>query len=537
MLWTLLALASWVALGGFIAYYGDLQGRRWGKKRVSWLGLRPKHTAILITSLTGALIALLSIVTLLAINKPLRDIVLRGEEAIRENRRLNAQLVEERVASVNSLREARNREQLVRADYENACRETADKQRQLEALNGKLADLDTQRRKLLLEYTDLQRDYFREKHQALQLQQVEIPRLQRNKRELWAWNKNAGEINRELGSENVSLGRQNMELTKNNQDLKDTNGKLTEGNRNLTGQRDELFKANSALMEANKQLVAGNEEEQQRANELTARLGQLNKDLAQLNHEFDFLSDERTSIAHSYLALRQGKFSLRAGAELARRTLDPHLTPDAVRRRLNELLDEASAEAISHGAVRGDNNRAVRIVSKRALTLTGAQDADESASLNFLADQLAASDTQVVVVVNAINNSVEGEQVLVELTPFVVQRIFAKDDMVAQCVVDAHQPSDRIFDAIVQFLNKEVRAAALKAGTIPQTDPETGERRIGSMLTSDLIKLAERIRRMGGQVILTAVAADQTTSADPLRLSFKLSHPPDTGRLGREALR
>ncbi|MCW3097115.1 MAG: hypothetical protein JWL77_2733, partial [Chthonomonadaceae bacterium] len=64
MLWTLLALLLWIVLGGFISYYGDLQGRRWGKRRVSWLGMRPKHTAILITSLTGGVIALLSVLTL-----------------------------------------------------------------------------------------------------------------------------------------------------------------------------------------------------------------------------------------------------------------------------------------------------------------------------------------------------------------------------------------------------------------------------------------------------------------------------------------
>ncbi len=40
MFWTILALLLMVVLGGFISYYGDLQGRRWGKKRVSWFGLR-----------------------------------------------------------------------------------------------------------------------------------------------------------------------------------------------------------------------------------------------------------------------------------------------------------------------------------------------------------------------------------------------------------------------------------------------------------------------------------------------------------------
>jgi hypothetical protein len=38
-----------LALCGFIAYIGDLLGRRFGKKRLSIFGMRPKHTAILLT--------------------------------------------------------------------------------------------------------------------------------------------------------------------------------------------------------------------------------------------------------------------------------------------------------------------------------------------------------------------------------------------------------------------------------------------------------------------------------------------------------
>jgi hypothetical protein len=186
-----------------------------------------------------------------------------------------------------------------------------------------------------------------------------------------------------------------------------------------------------------------------------------------------------------------------------------------------------SAAAITHGAVLGDNGRAVRIVSKRIVSLAVRQDADEETSLNALIDRVAASDTPVVIVANAVNNNVEGEQVLIELTPFAVRRIFAKDEPVAQCVLNAGQPTDRIFDTIVQFLNNEVRDAALKAGTIPQTDPETGQQRVGSIETSDLLKLTEQIRRKGGQVVLTAVTKEPLTSADTLRLEFRLSRPPD----------
>src|SRR5271167_967119 len=99
MIWTILALASLTLMGGFIAYYGDLLGRRLGKKKVTWRGLRPRHTAMLLTSLTGAFIALLSIATLLIVNPPLRHAILYSESVINDNRDLNARLTAQRKQS------------------------------------------------------------------------------------------------------------------------------------------------------------------------------------------------------------------------------------------------------------------------------------------------------------------------------------------------------------------------------------------------------------------------------------------------------
>src|SRR5689334_14870016 len=85
-MWTIVALLFLMILGGFVSYYGDLQGRRWGKKRVSWFGLRPKHTAILITTITGSVIVALSAGAIMIAVPNVREVVLRGEHAIRVNK-------------------------------------------------------------------------------------------------------------------------------------------------------------------------------------------------------------------------------------------------------------------------------------------------------------------------------------------------------------------------------------------------------------------------------------------------------------------
>lgn len=48
-------------VGGFIAFLADKMGSKIGKKRMSVFGLRPKHTSILLTVLSGTIIAVLTI--------------------------------------------------------------------------------------------------------------------------------------------------------------------------------------------------------------------------------------------------------------------------------------------------------------------------------------------------------------------------------------------------------------------------------------------------------------------------------------------
>src|SRR2546427_10008842 len=85
MFYTTLALIMTVLMGGIIAYNGDLIGRKYGKRRVTLFKLRPKHTAILITSVTGVLISGFTTAVVFLLVPQVRDVILHGEEAIREN--------------------------------------------------------------------------------------------------------------------------------------------------------------------------------------------------------------------------------------------------------------------------------------------------------------------------------------------------------------------------------------------------------------------------------------------------------------------
>ncbi len=77
-----------VAAGGFIAWLGDRLGTRVGKKRLSIFGLRPRHTAMLVTIGSGVGIAAVTVIILVSYDYTVRRALLHGQEIITANHQL-----------------------------------------------------------------------------------------------------------------------------------------------------------------------------------------------------------------------------------------------------------------------------------------------------------------------------------------------------------------------------------------------------------------------------------------------------------------
>lgn len=88
MTYGILLLTVLIGGAGLVAWIGDVIGRRMGKARLSLFQLRPRHTAVLVTVLTGMLIAALTLAIILVTNSTLRKMIVRGPEIIRQNRTL-----------------------------------------------------------------------------------------------------------------------------------------------------------------------------------------------------------------------------------------------------------------------------------------------------------------------------------------------------------------------------------------------------------------------------------------------------------------
>ena len=522
MFWTLLALLLWIVLGGFISYYGDLQGRRWGKKRVSWLGMRPKHTAILITSLTGGVIALLSVLTLFLIVPPVRDVLISGESAIRDNKQLIQKSRQEQETAAKRLREDMNRLHVyegmlkeTRAQLDPLTRQTAQLTKQNASLTARKAELQT--RATLLEHQLTQQEA------SVRIAQVNVNRLKRLSERLETQNQNAALINSDLGKENIALSRENEAFKHTNTDLQadilklqKTRNELAEQTKTLQASYDGVNDAYHKLLDANAEATRSLDAEitslKHDRDEMFKQRELLYSQIAGNNHDF----------AQNYLALRQTHLALRAGGELARLVISPHERQERVRADLNTLLDQAAQKAQQFGATRGENGREVAIVSKQVMTASGVENANEAASLGALSENLTGLDRPVVVVAYSVYNSLAGETALIDLKPNPVVTVYAKGERVASRNVDVRQGTDEVFRDIMEFLQKDVREAAISKGIRPRIDPQTGEREVGVASYSDLFRITDRARRLGGTVKVIATARQDLTSADALALDLRV---------------
>jgi uncharacterized protein (DUF3084 family) len=132
----ILLIIALVIMSGVIAYVGDIVGRRMGRKRLSIFGLRPRHTAIVISVAAGMLITLLTLGAAMAVSKDVQDGFLRVAQMRQEQRALT-----ERLSSLDGdLKQSEEKLARARRDAETQLAKLGAAQLELEETKGKLEE-------------------------------------------------------------------------------------------------------------------------------------------------------------------------------------------------------------------------------------------------------------------------------------------------------------------------------------------------------------------------------------------------------------
>src|SRR5690554_2850804 len=118
-------------VGGVIAYIGDRLGMNVGRKKLTLFGLRPKHTSILVTIVTGVLIASASIGVLSIASLDVRIALFRMKE-----------IQEELLGLQDDYAEMRNQRDLANLELSEAESNLAEAEESYNQIIGELAQAE-----------------------------------------------------------------------------------------------------------------------------------------------------------------------------------------------------------------------------------------------------------------------------------------------------------------------------------------------------------------------------------------------------------
>lgn len=189
-----------VLTGGVIAFIGDRLGSKVGKKKLSLFGLRPRHTSILVTIITGILITTVTFGILAIASKDVRTALFGMNKLKAELNEKQSMLEEASGALVN-----------VKNDLNTTKEEYAKSKKDLEEIQE---DLEIAQ-------------------QAAELLRQEQVALQNRNQELWSDNQTLIEHNQSLAENNQFLLANNESLKADNLELEKTNNDLQEGIENI----------------------------------------------------------------------------------------------------------------------------------------------------------------------------------------------------------------------------------------------------------------------------------------------------------------
>jgi len=336
-----LLILALLILGGVLSTLGDRLGSLVGKARLSLFNLRPRHTAVVITVLTGSLISAISLGLMLLVSERLRTGLFeldRLEERLQRSRQQLATSKAQLQSSQAEVARAQTGQQRIQ-------KELAQVERQAATLRRELAPLQAERSRLLAERERLSREVGR--------RDAEIRRTESQLAALGQRIEAGAQELQDLEANLIALRRGNVVLT-SGQALASAKVKLER-----PSQAREVITAllQQANLNAFRRVLPGEPPKRQillvptsDINKLEEMLSRPGSWVVSIRSAANVLRGEQQVLA--FPDLRPNRQVVKAGDVLASTTLEGDLrNADQIGRRLNLLLAAAYARAQRHGTL------------------------------------------------------------------------------------------------------------------------------------------------------------------------------------------
>lgn len=404
-----------ILVSGAIAYFGDIIGRRLGKRRLSLFGLRPRYTAIVFSVVAGMIITVVTIAAMLLVSENARLGLLRGRQLSEQNQQLEGQ----RQSLAAELETSRQEIQQVQSEAKTAVSQRDVAEHSLQQSTTQLATTRSE--------------------------------LGTRRKELGEARKNLEEARRNLTDLRQQYQQVQSQLAQAQEELKQSKQALEEERQKVQTQ----IAADTRTLEALEKEVSQRE---QRVADLQAQLEDLGRAIQAWDVEVQRLNRQ----------LAVGRVIFNKGQEIVRGVIPAGLGVEEVRQKVRELLARAERQAREAGAAAPEGQAAI-------VPLLGIERYTLEQIVSAVADSIVEANTESVVQVIAASNALEGEPTVIELRPYNNRLLFSRGQALAQVQVAASDTDQTLFDAFYGLLRKAA-AVAREKGIMPGAqEVPTGE--------------------------------------------------------------
>ncbi|MBC8065621.1 MAG: DUF3084 domain-containing protein [Chlorobia bacterium] len=495
-----LFLAAMIVISGLVALVADGMGRKIGKKRLSFMGLRPRYTATLITVAAGILTSILTILAIYALSSDVREWIKEGRGAIQRARVARA----DADSSEKHVKELQTTEQVLKKSQANLTKQNAQQSKRLEEYRGKVAEANKQVTSAQAKATTLQgRVSSIQAKLALTNRQIitkqsEIATKQKlvekGRKELAKVESNLNKAS----SQSNEVSQRNLQLVQRQQELEADLKKSEDDLSNLKTQKVEF----EGQIDSYKQSVKAYQES---IVDYSAKINQLQQDYESISNRL------QTNI----VASRTRPMIFEASQELARIQLPPSLSPVAAKNAFVDLLQRARTTATANKAINSPVSPSAgltpREFNKRIVSIADQEDA--------IVRAITSQRTELVFIARSFFNAFEGEYVLLDFVVYRNRLVYSQGKMITEKRIDGRKSEVEILNQIQDFISTNVRTQALKDGMIP---PSGRVGQLGNIGEEELLELIREAKSYDQLVRLQAFAKTDTNAGDKLELAFRV---------------
>lgn len=494
-------IAAFCLVGAVIAYGADNLGRYLGKKRHTLFGLRPRHTATLLTVGAGFLLPALTVFVMWLVSKDVRIILAEGSRAAAERDRKTLELnqrVQEVAAKTLEIGNLERQRAVAQKNLSNAAKQLQSRKQEVDRLLSLSSKLRSQ-------VADFSRQVRATRSQLASLKS-QFDQLDERYRTISGNYKQVDASLRDANARNIQLDLEARRLEKEIDRSKKQYDELRTREENARRELDETASKYKDL--------EGQFAEAKRKSE--ADLERTRLQLDELRGEIDNLRQISQTLTLNVDSARTRPMIFQLGEELVRQPIPAGSNAEACRAALTSVLRGAKLEAQRRGA---DPSLRQAAAGLTELTGQGGQRVSIEEQENALIAAAVGKPDQMVYIANALWNSFNGEFVPLRVQALPNPVVFQMGQIIEEARIDGTVPEDGILQQISRFLTNDVQTRARLSRMIPAVGRVE---QFGSVSSEEVLNLVKQIRSAGRIVRLQAIALYETRAADPLRLEFRI---------------